>query len=136
MAKNTSDLSLDARKALRRWTADDFYIEIRPFTSTYLRPTEPHNVDWSVTVEFRSTDRQVWTDSGRKLDDVILRLAPKIPRRRKLQPGYEPATNRGKNNLLALTPTAPLGLDDAKHLMKRKAKEESEPKKKRKKKKS
>lgn len=106
-------LSDDARRILWRWTADDFYIRISPFTSTWLYPTKPHKIRWSVSVEFRGLPYQSWMDSGRDLDSIIISLGEKIPRRRIMQPGYKPATKRGKNNQNYDSPTAPLGKKDA-----------------------
>lgn len=101
------DLPKDCRKAVSNWTADEFYVYFRPTTSCYLHPSKPHEIVWNVLVEFRAVDWQQWRASGPSLVECIRELDEKIPRRKKLQPGFKPSGKDGRANWLG--PFAPAG---------------------------
>jgi hypothetical protein len=81
-------LSDEARKAISRWTRDEFYVYIRPVTSRFLDRSSKHKIYWQVSVEYRHVDFRSRRAEGYDLNDVILTLAKDVPRRKDIQPGY------------------------------------------------
>lgn len=124
----------EARRAVSRWTRDDFYVHIRPVTSTYFRPNDPHRLHWNVTVEFRHMDYKRWISSGPDLEACILELAETIPKRQKLQKGYVSAGKHGRpSHLGMIAPSGPLYSNKAIEDVAEEMREKKSSKKKRKK---
>lgn len=91
----SSELSKDAQKIISRWTKDGYYVHMSPTTSKWYWPKKKHIVYWSVQVEFRNYEWQIWEAKGPSLDKVILALGEQIPRRRKIDQGFIPANKEG-----------------------------------------
>ena len=111
MGKKVSEsvhaLPEDCEKIISQWAADDYYVYIRPITSTYASPTKPHVVYWNVLVEYRNPKYKRWLADGESLADCIRNLGSEIPRRKKLDPGYVAAGKKGRGT--SLGPYAPAG---------------------------
>ena len=86
------DLSGKAKKALRNWTADGYYIHISPTSIRWYRPDDEHRLFWSVSVEYRNTRWTIWDAKGDNLDLILRELGEKIPRRSTIESGFVPAT--------------------------------------------
>lgn len=78
-----SGLSAEAKKVLSRWARDDFYVYLRPVSSKYIDRTKKETIYWCVSVEFRRVEEpRQFRGEGYDLNDVILELAERVPRRR------------------------------------------------------
>jgi hypothetical protein len=96
-------LSDEARKAISRWTRDEFYVYIRPLTSRLINRSKPHKIYWQVSVEYRYVEFKMRRGEGYDLNEVILTLDKEVPRRKDAQPGYlgvqeKPAGETGKKS--------------------------------------
>jgi hypothetical protein len=90
-----SNLSAEARKIISRWARDEAYVYMRPLTSKWIDPTKKHRVYWKVQVEIRTAPPGRWDAEGYDLNEVILSLGQKVPRRRIPNPGFDPKTKDG-----------------------------------------
>lgn len=86
------DLSKKAKKALTNWTADGYYVFIRPTTIRWYRPDDEHALFWNVTVEYRNRAWMIWDAKGDNLDLILREMVEVIPRRSKLDSSFVPAT--------------------------------------------
>lgn len=81
-------ISDEARRLLSKWSRDEFYIYIRPLTSRLIDRSTKHKLYWQVSVEYRYVEYKSIRGEGYDLNQIILDLAPKVPRRKNKQPGY------------------------------------------------
>lgn len=91
----SSNLPMDCRKIISRWTRDDLYVYMRPISSHWIDADAKHSVYWSVLVEYRNVEWQQWRAEGPDLADCIRNLAEQIPRRRVMDPGWRPGKSGG-----------------------------------------
>lgn len=94
-------ISDEARRLISKWTRDEFYVYIRPITSRFIDRSQKHKVYWQVSVEYRRVDYHSIRGEGYDLNQIILDLGPKVPRRKVDQPNYigaqeKPAGKRSK----------------------------------------
>lgn len=83
----SSALTPAARKVLRRWTIDDYYVYLHP-TASIREDGDKLTLYWNVSVEFRFVEWKQWRGEGFDLSAVIMEMNEKIPRRKKMQPEY------------------------------------------------
>jgi len=77
-----SDLTIEAQKIIKRWTAGDFYVYLRPISSKYHDPKKNHRIYWAVSVECRMGDVPMrFREEGYVLSDLITKLDLQVPRR-------------------------------------------------------
>lgn len=81
---NAYELSSQARKAIARWSRDEFYVYIRPTTSKWSEPGNQEGQWWVVTVQVRGVPPHEFREEGRSLDRVICKLDGRVPRRSEL----------------------------------------------------
>ncbi len=91
---SSSELTLEARKAIRRWALSDFYVYMRPISSKYVDASKKERTYWNVSVEYRTLEFKQWRAEGYDLSSVIMELAEQIPRRPKSN-GYQPGKQVG-----------------------------------------
>lgn len=113
-------LSDEARKLISRWARDEFYIYIRPLTSRLIDRSKPHKVYWQVSVEYRYVEYKSIRGEGYDLNQIILDLGPRVPRRKDKQPGYLGAQEK---------PAGEFGKKKSKKKVKATTTEEARPKK-------
>lgn len=78
-----SDLPMDCRKTLSRWSALGYYCYLRPVTSKLIDPSKKHTIYWTVSVEYRTMPPGYWKAEGYSLAEVIRELDEKVPKRRR-----------------------------------------------------
>lgn len=90
-----SELPSDVRKILSRWARDDYYVYLRPMSSAYVDPGKKETTYWVVSVEYRAVEFKQVKGEGYDLCEVLRKMAPDVPRRRDVQPGYRPGKTTG-----------------------------------------
>lgn len=77
-----SDLPMDCRKILSRWSGQEYYVYLRPLTSKLVDASKKHTTYWVVSVEYRAMPPGHWRAEGYSLAEVIRELDQTVPRRR------------------------------------------------------
>lgn len=85
MSKPSSQITAEARKVLRRWARDDFYVYLRPVPSTLIDPKAKFHLVWKISVEFRGVGWKQYVGEGNNLSETIIRMGLEVPRRGKLK---------------------------------------------------
>lgn len=96
-----SDLPLDCRKILSRWSAQEYYIYLRPITSKFLDRSKKHTIYWKGQVQYRTTPPGLWSAEGFSLAEVIRELDAVVPKLRRnytatLKDGWLAPTRKSK----------------------------------------
>lgn len=90
-------LTAEAKKVLKRWSASDWYVYIRPLSSKYHDPQAPEQVYWAVSVDCRVMKGNgaltSFRGEGYDISEVITKLALEVPRRGKGYVAERPAYN-------------------------------------------
>lgn len=118
----------EARKILKRWVAQDFYVYMRPMSAVYAGGKDPKAIHWCVSVEYRGVEWRQIRGEGSDLSKVVVEMSGRVPNRHREQPGYKPGKDTG---WLAAKKTAKRQLKDMKEA--REKAEAEKPKKKSKK---
>lgn len=85
--KPSSQLTLEARKILRKWTKRGFYCYLRPLDSRFIEgPKSKFKVHWRIMVEWRGPDFKQCVGEGYNLSEIIINLDPQVPRRPYMKP--------------------------------------------------
>jgi hypothetical protein len=92
---NPNELTAEARKILKRWAAQDFYVYIRPMSGVYAGGKKKSQIFWSISVEYRGVEWQQIRGEGWNISKLIVEMSGRVPNRERIQPGYEPGKETG-----------------------------------------
>ena len=88
-------INKEAKKLLKLWAQQDFYVYIRSMSSVYVDPKKEPRLYFTVSVEYRGVKWEQITGEGYDLSKIIITMSGRVPNRHAEQPGYKPGKETG-----------------------------------------